>query len=159
MTRKRNRRTHFKKIHTQIHTAWETSRRNYSTCSHVTMTSLEWMKSGGTACTAWQKYFRGQIDTTSLAKTGRENKEGTVAFSVKKSLKCVKLFSGMDDSLVDNLQNRMRGESSNGNIMVRVCTDHPYRLRERKKHSLNNLRKYLKQTWVLLHVFNIPDIL
>jgi len=50
----------------------------------------------------------------------------------------VVLFSEMDDCLVDNLQDRMRGESRNGDVMVRVCYRPPFRAGERKKHSIKN---------------------
>lgn len=62
------------------------------------------------------------MDRYKFLRNVRQRKQGgSVVFSVNEQLGCVELFSRMDDSLVDNLQNRVTGNSSKGDIMVRVC--------------------------------------
>lgn len=72
----------------------------------------------------------------------------------------MELFSGMDDSLADNLQDRMRGESSKGDVVARVCYRPPIQGKGKEDMLFKQFEEVsASQTLVLMGTFNLHDIL
>ena len=95
-----------------------------------------------------------------LEKDRQRKQGGSVAFSVKEQLRYVEIFNGMNDSLFDNFQDRMGGESSKGDTMVRVCYRPPIQGEGKEEAFFKQVEEVAgSQTLVLMGIFNLPDIL
>lgn len=79
---------------------------------------------------------------------------------MKEKLRHMELFNGIDDSLVGNLQDGVRGESSKGDVMVRVCYRPPIQGEGKEGAFLKRFEEVSgSQTLVLMGIFNLPGIL
>ncbi|KAJ7413876.1 mitochondrial fission process protein 1 [Pitangus sulphuratus] len=84
---------------------------------------------------------------------------GGVTFYVRLHLECIKLCLGVDDEQVENLCVGIKGQTSEGNIVVGVCYRSPDQEEEVDEAFYRQLEAASKsQALVFVGDFNYPDI-